>query len=338
MGGLIQHHDPQAEVLMVARGEHGRRMKERGTLVMKGPWGSREVKVRVVEDLAEIAGSELAVLTVKSKDTAATIEAALPYLGSAMVVSLQNGINQRVLAGLLKEERFLVGMTATNMALLEPGTVSLQRDGITVVGSTAKDPPREKIHRALETLRKSGLRMESQDNIEGVQYNKVAMNTIGYTSVLSRSNFLRECVLGARWRQEVAKPMLDECFRVFEAAGVQLETVPGPSDVRRFRRMLDKLDRPWVGRLLAMGIRAVARKRIVYSVEQDLLRGQRTEIDYVNGEIARLAEEHGTEAPLNARVVRLVHQLEDQDTPSFLSYDEVVDQLRTARLEHRAQR
>lgn len=338
IGGLIQHHDSRAEVLMVARGEHGRQMRERGTLVIQGPWGSREVKVHVCDDLSEIEGSELALLTVKSKDTAATIQAALPYLGSAVVVSLQNGINQRVLAAHLSEEQFLVGMTATNMALVAPGTVSLQRDGITVIGSTTNASASETASRALGILRKSGLRMEAQENIEGVQYNKVAMNTIGYTSVLSRSNFLLDCILGERWRQEVAKPMLDECFRVFDAAGVKLESVPGPSDVRRFRKMLDILDRPWIGRLFGAGIRGVSRQRIVYSVEQDLMRGQPTEIDYVNGEIVRLAEEHGTTAPLNARVVQLVHQLEQDPTPRFLAYDQVVEQLRAARLGDRPSR
>lgn len=332
VGGLIQHHDPQVEVVMVARGEHGRRMRERGTLLIKGPWGWREVKVRICHQLSEIDGCELALLTVKSKDTAATIQAASRYLGSAVVVSLQNGINQRVLAGHLSENQFLVGMTATNTALLEPGTVSLQRDGITVIGSTANAPPRETVSRALGILRKSGLRMESQGNIEGVQLNKIAMNAIGYTSVLSRSNFLRDCILGKRWRREVAKPLLDECFSVFDAAGIQLEVVRGPSDARRFRKLLDMLDRPLFGQMFAVGIRAVSRRRIVYSVEQDLMRGQPTEIDYVNGEIVRLAELCGMAAPLNAKVVQLVHDMERHATPRFLVYDEVIEQIRAARL------
>jgi 2-dehydropantoate 2-reductase len=44
---------------------------------------------------------------------------------------------------------------------------------------------------------------------------------------------------------------------------------------------------------------------------QSVLRGRKTEIDYLNGEIVRLAQQVGEEAPVNATLVEAVHSVEE---------------------------
>jgi 2-dehydropantoate 2-reductase len=39
---------------------------------------------------------------------------------------------------------------------------------------------------------------------------------------------------------------------------------------------------------------------------QDILRGKKTEIDYINGAVVRLGAEHGIETPYNSAVVSMV--------------------------------
>ncbi len=46
------------------------------------------------------------------------------------------------------------------------------------------------------------------------------------------------------------------------------------------------------------------------SMSDDLLRGRRTEIDYLQGVIVDLARRHGVDAPLSRRVVTLIKQAE----------------------------
>lgn len=43
---------------------------------------------------------------------------------------------------------------------------------------------------------------------------------------------------------------------------------------------------------------------------EDLARGRDTEVEQLNGEIVRLAEAHGVDAPVNRRLVALVHAAE----------------------------
>jgi len=47
------------------------------------------------------------------------------------------------------------------------------------------------------------------------------------------------------------------------------------------------------------------------SMWEDLKRGRLTEVEFLNGEIVSLAEKSGVEAPLNRRIVELVHQAEE---------------------------
>ncbi len=42
------------------------------------------------------------------------------------------------------------------------------------------------------------------------------------------------------------------------------------------------------------------------SMLQDILRGKKTEIDYINGAVVRLGDEYGIETPYNTAVVRMV--------------------------------
>jgi 2-dehydropantoate 2-reductase len=46
------------------------------------------------------------------------------------------------------------------------------------------------------------------------------------------------------------------------------------------------------------------------SMWEDLTRGRPTEVDYLNGEIVRMAEKVGARAPINARIVELVKAAE----------------------------
>jgi 2-dehydropantoate 2-reductase len=51
------------------------------------------------------------------------------------------------------------------------------------------------------------------------------------------------------------------------------------------------------------------------SMADDLAAGRKTEVDYINGELVRLAERLGTNAPVNRKVVELVRKAEGGAPP-----------------------
>jgi 2-dehydropantoate 2-reductase len=46
------------------------------------------------------------------------------------------------------------------------------------------------------------------------------------------------------------------------------------------------------------------------SMADDLAKGRKTEIEFLNGEVVALAERHGLQAPVNARIVELIKAAE----------------------------
>ncbi|MBW3539750.1 MAG: hypothetical protein KY476_05725 [Planctomycetes bacterium] len=103
-GGLIKHHGPHADVLLIGRGEHGRAMSDRGRVRLVGPWSTRDVPVRVSFRVEDIAGSDFLLFCVKSHATVEAARAAAPYLGKAVVISMQNGINEPALVQHVRAE------------------------------------------------------------------------------------------------------------------------------------------------------------------------------------------------------------------------------------------
>ena len=62
------------------------------------------------------------------------------------------------------------------------------------------------------------------------------------------------------------------------------------------------------------------------STLQSIRRGQPTEIDHLNGAVVRAAEAIGREAPVNALLLAMVHEVEASG--EFLPIDEVVSRSR----------
>lgn len=326
-GGRLACYDPSTEVLLFARGAHRDQLERTGKLTLRHGQSTQEVPVTLGEKLSELQGSDFVLLTVKSQATAEAIQSALPYLGDAVVVSIQNGINQTTLSKYVPEERLVMGMTATNMAIVEPGKVDLQRDGTTVIG-----PPREEVsmhhtRRAAELLRKSRMRIQTEVNVLGAQYNKLAFNALGCASALSASNIISEGLLHDGWRRQIAWPLHRECLSIIKAAGVRLARTASLSDAVRFRRLLKLLDSPVAGTAVKWIARTFFNPRpILFSVRVDLEEGKPTEIESLNGHFVWLAGRHDCPAPYNRKVVALVHQLEQRGANPFLTREEVMAQ------------
>jgi 2-dehydropantoate 2-reductase len=176
-----------------------------------------------------------------------------------------------------------------------------------------------------DRIRCASLRFLQHPNAVGIRYNKLAINALGYASCLSASNFITEALAHRPWRQAVGLPIVRECERVFARAGITLQRIPGVPNLPKLERLMRWMNAPLVGPAIAAGARRLFdRKPIVFSLLQDLRRRKPTEVDYVNGEIVRLAASVGETAPVNASVVELVRELEERGDGSFFSRDEVI--------------
>ncbi|MGZ8283463.1 MAG: ketopantoate reductase C-terminal domain-containing protein, partial [Allosphingosinicella sp.] len=93
---------------------------------------------------------------------------------------------------------------------------------------------------------------------------------------------------------------------ILKAAGIEPAKL-GPFPPRLLPHIIGAPD--WLFRKLVLKVQKIdadARS----SMADDFAAGRPTEIDYLNGEVVRLAEKLGRRAPVNERIVALVRQAE----------------------------
>jgi 2-dehydropantoate 2-reductase len=149
-----------------------------------------------------------------------------------------------------------------------------------------------------------GLKIRATDNIAGVQWGKLLVNLNNALNALSGLPLRRQLAERA-WRRLLADQVA-EGLAAIRAEGIRpVSPTPVPSGwTPSLLRLPDAIFEILLGR--TMKIDPEARS----SMSEDLQRGRRTEIDYLQGVVVEIADRHGLEVPLSRRVVALVKRAE----------------------------
>lgn len=250
--------------------------------------------------------ADIIALCVKSGATAdAARQIAEHGSDGATVVSFQNGISnvevlERELGG-----RFTVvrGMVPYNVAYLGDG-----RFHKGVAGDLFADN-RPETRALAETIGPSPAELKLSDDMPGIAWGKLLINLNNAVSALSGRTLLEE--LRERDYRRVFAASMREGLRLLDKAGIEPAKV-GAVGPGLLPWVIGSPD--WLFRNLFMKawkIDAKARS----SMADDLASGRKTEVDYINGELVRLAEKLGADAPINRRIVELIRQAEGGAAP-----------------------
>ena len=238
------------------------------------------------------AGASLVLLCVKS---AATAEAVRALPAGSRVLSLQNGVsNADVARAAAPSATVLAGMVPFNIAELAPGHFHRGTTGRLAV----QDHPA--LAAWAPVFDAAGLPLERHANLRAVQWGKLLLNLNNPVNALSglplRAQLLdRDCRL-------VFAALQREALAALRAAGIRpAKVAPLPP---HWLPALLSLPNALFERLAARMLRIDAHARS--SMADDLARGRTTEVDAFCGEVVRLARAHGLDAPLNAKIQRLV--------------------------------
>jgi 2-dehydropantoate 2-reductase len=237
-------------------------------------------------------------VTVKSADTAAMADVIARHAArDAVIVSLQNGVgNVARLRERLPGRRVLGGMVPFNVIALGEGRFHRATSGDIVV--------EHDVDGTAAALSVAGLRMRESRNIEGVQWGKLLLNLNNALNALADLP-LRQQIGQRPWRMLFADQVA-EGLAAIRAAGIKtVSPTPIPmSFLPSLLRLPDALFEILLGR--TMKIAPEARS----SMWEDLQRGRRTEVDYLQGVITDISAKHGLAAPLSRRIVELVRKAE----------------------------
>jgi 2-dehydropantoate 2-reductase len=253
-------------------------------------------------DVRSLSSCDVVLCCVKSGATRETALALSEVLDpGTVVVSLQNGVrNQEVLREHLPLNRVVPGVVGFNVVMHDNAVFQLSTTGPLVIEAT--DDP---IDRAcVGALEKAGFEVRVVDPIAPEQWTKLLVNLNNAISALSGAP-TPTMILSRQYRR-VMSMLLDEGLDVLETAGIQTAKFRGVP--LRMMSLILRLPTPIVRLVVRAQLRVDPESRA--SMWQDLERRRPTEVDFLNGEIVRLADAHSIDAPHNRRIVELVHEAE----------------------------
>ncbi|TKW77674.1 MAG: 2-dehydropantoate 2-reductase [Bradyrhizobium icense] len=244
------------------------------------------------------ADAAIVLVTVKSADTAGMADLIARHApADAVIVSLQNGVgNAAVLREKLPGRTVLGGMVPYNVIALGEGRFHQATSGDIVIERDAAD--------TAERLSVPGLQVRATDNIAGVQWGKLLFNLNNALNALADLP-LRQQLAQRSWRKLYADQVA-EALAAIRADGIKpVSSAPLPVS---FMPPLLRLPDALFGIVLRRTMKIDPEARS--SMWEDLQRGRRTEIDYLQGVITAIAERRGLAVPLSRRIVELIRKAE----------------------------
>ena len=262
---------------------------------------------------------DLVLLLTKQTANETALPKLLPHLHKdSIVCTLQNGVPEESVAAIVGRERTIGGAVGFGATWLKPGVSELtstmeaiERFAFEIGEIDGELRPRlEQVKAVLSTAGGTTI----LTNLMGIRYTKLLMNaTFSGMSAALNGNFSevlatpKAMVCVAHIADEVIKVCRGLGYRMVEMQGVDFE----------FLELNSKADIP---AKMDFYRKVWGRHNNRASMLQDLEKGKKTEIDYINGVVCRGGQKCGIPTPFNDKVVELIKEAEARGGVNDFSY------------------
>jgi len=280
-------------VTLIGRAPHVAAIERQGLQLHKA--GTVEaVRLGASTEIDAVREADLVLFCVKSTDTEAVGREVAPHLqADALLLSLQNGVdNAPTLAQLL---RCTVVPTVVYVAtaMPEPGVVKHFGRGDLVIGpldsSQASDAAlAQRLQAVVDAFATADVPVKISPDVMAELWSKLMVNC-AYNAISGLAQLPYGVMAGVPDVVELQRAVVREVVAVANADGVKLDL-----DVS----------------LQAMARIASAMPAQFSSTAQDMARGKRSEIDHLNGTVARRGVALGVPTPVNQALYALVKLVE----------------------------
>ncbi len=279
-GGMLARAGHQ--VTLIGRPQHVAAIARDG-LRMETTTLDEHVPLAASSEPSAVQGARLVLFCVKSLDTESAGAQIRPYLApDALVLCLQNGVdNADRLRVVLPEAAVAAAVVYVATEMAGPGHVRHHGRGDLVI------EPSNSSEAVAQALIAAGVPTEISGNVRGALWAKLILNC-AYNAVSAIAQLPYGRAVQGEGVKDVMRDVVAECLAVARAEGVEVA-----GDVHA---AVDKLADSMPGQFS--------------STAQDLARGKRSEIDYLNGLIVRRGEALGVATPANRVLWALVKLLE----------------------------
>jgi 2-dehydropantoate 2-reductase len=247
---------------------------------------------------------DVALLAVKAYDTQELVETLRPFAQQLPpILCVQNGVeNEELLAGVLGGEKVIAGTVTSAIGRRGAGDISLEKlRGIGLSGGS------ELVMRLYSAFQRAELNPVLYHNSAGMKWSKMLTNLLANASaaildMTPAEIFAHPGLFALEMRQ------LREALRVMKVLSIPVVDLP-KTPVRLLAWVVQKLPLP-IARLVGGPILARGRGGKMPSLHIDLHHGnKRSEVDYLNGAVARFGKRLGVATPINNILTRILQSL-----------------------------
>ena len=299
------------DVEVTARGENLDAIRS-GGLRLTGEWGDHTARVDANPVLTR--APELAIVTTKALDAAAALRDNADWVRGVPVVVIQNGIKSISTArDVLPRTDIVGGLALFAASYVAPGNVAVTTTGSTYLGNAENGLDVDYAASVLTTV----MPVRITHNFAGAQWTKLVVNQINALPAITGTN--AQATIADRRLRLVLTRSMQEAVSVALGAGIHFEKLQGLS--HRLLRLFRRLPLPVAQALPLVMMRRMGTTPNPGSTLQSIRRGQKTEIDFLNGAIVDAARASGIAAPINSALVGMVHEVEMSGV--FLAAEEI---------------
>lgn len=245
------------------------------------------IRLTAFADTHAVDRPDLVLVCVKSTDTETAANDLRGHLApQTIVMSLQNGVdNAERLASALGHPA-IASVVYVGCEMAGPGHVRHHGRGELLIGASSGSL------RLAEILSAAGIPTTVSEEIAVDLWSKLIVNC-AYNALSAIGDICYGPMMATEGVRDVIHAVIGECAAVAQACGVQV-----PADVER--------------KTLALAESMPAQ---MSSTAQDLARGKRSEIEFLNGYVVRMGKTHGVPTPTNLALLVAIRLAEKGRLP-----------------------
>ncbi|MBT2569694.1 2-dehydropantoate 2-reductase [Planococcus sp. ISL-110] len=282
----------QVEVLLYNRNNpHVEKINHSGLTIVERDNQETTVPLKVVQEISKTDTYDLVLVLVKAHATKRVLEAIRDsFSPQTLFVTMQNGLgNSEVIAELFPDNPSVAGTMGCGASVESDGRILHRGWGKNYIGQSEDADAQKKLLEFIELLNRSGLETELAEDVQAVIWNKLFVN-VAYNSLTALTRLRNGDILNTDEGQDLLRRIVTEAVQVAKAEGVSVDA--------------EKI----IAKCLKMGQEDIGANKS--SMLMDVLHKRKTEIDAINGAVAKLGKQHSIDTPYNELITGIIKVIE----------------------------
>ena len=268
------------DITLVSRQEHVDKINKEGLKITGEE--NKVYKLKAKTSINKIEDNTLIILTSKVTGSQKAIKPILNLIKKdTIILCLQNGLRSEDIVREIIGDKCLVlrAITAVGATFLESGEVQFNNLSYTKIEKSSVS------QKLVDNFNECGLKANVSKNLKEDIWKKLIINCVlNPTSAILRID-------NGTTADEKLNPLktaiLNECLKVADKEGVDV----GIDSIETINK-------------------AIKGSKNLSSMHQDLLKGKKTEIDYLNGAVVELGKKYGIKCPVNEGLIMIIKGME----------------------------